>query len=230
MRLTTSLILLCLLLPLAAEAQKKRERTTYSWTDDDGILHYGDRIPPEFADKRKDVLNEQGVAVDQLEGKKTEEQLAAEEKAKALEVQMELQRRADLTLLNTYITVDEIVMHRDRRVELFQAQARVTELYLRNLNRRLDQLKQEAGRYKPYNSDPNAAMIDPSLVEEIEETEGSISRHEENLKKFRQEESDIIERFEGDIERFKHLKGINDTELAEGQTAGTTNLAQAVPE
>jgi hypothetical protein len=230
MRLTTSLILLCLLLPLAAEAQKKRDRTTYSWTDDEGILHYGDRIPPEFADKRKDVLNEQGVAVDQLEGKKTEEQLAAEEKAKALEVQMELQRRADLTLLNTYITVDEILMHRDRRVELFQAQARVAELYLRNLNRRLNQLKQEAGRYRPYSSDPNAAMIDPSLVEEIEETEGSIARHEENLKKFRQEESDIIERFEGDIQRFKHLKGIDDTELAEGQTAAATNVAQAVPE
>jgi hypothetical protein len=230
MRLTTSLILFCLLLPLVADAQQKRDRTTYSWTDDDGVKHYGDSVPPEFADKPKDVLNEQGVAVDQLEGKKTEEQLAAEERAKALEVQVELQRRADLTLLNTYITIDEIVMHRDRRVELFQAQARVTELYLRNLNRRLDQLKQEAGRYKPYSSDPNAAMIDPGLVEEIEETEGSIERHEENLRKFRQEESDIIERFEGDIERFKHLKGIDDTELAEGSTAAITNVAQAVPE
>ena len=230
MRLTTSLILFCLLLPLAADAQQKRDRTTYSWTDDEGVKHYGDSVPPEFADKPKDVLNEQGVAVDQLEGKKTEEQLAAEERAKALEVQVELQRRADLTLLNTYITIDEIVMHRDRRVELFQAQARVTELYLRNLNRRLDQLKQEAGRYKPYSSDPNAAMIDPSLVEEIEESEGSIERHEENLRKFRQEESDIIERFEGDIERFKYLKGIDDTELAEGSTAATTNVAQAVPE
>ena len=231
MRLITSLILIFVLLPLAADAQQKKDRTTYSWTDDEGVKHYGDSIPPEFADKPKDVLNEQGVAVDQLEGKKTDEQIAAEKRAEALEVQLELQRRADLTLLNTYITIDEIVMHRDRRVELFQAQARVTELYLRNLNRRLNQLKQEAGRFKPYSSDPNAAMIDPSLVEEIEETEASIVRHEQNLKQFRKEENDIIERFEGDIERFKDLKGIDDdTSLADGPPDSTTNVAQAVPE
>ena len=61
----------------------------------------------------------------------------------------ELQFRADQALLSTYVSVAEIEMHRDRRVELFQAQARVTELYLRNLQRRLDQLKTEAGRFKP---------------------------------------------------------------------------------
>ena len=48
-------------------------------------------------------------------------------------MQKELQMRADRALLATYQNVDEIVMHRDRRVELFQAQSRVTELYLRNL-------------------------------------------------------------------------------------------------
>ena len=100
-------------------------------------------------------------------------------------------------------------MHRDRRVELFQAQARVTELYLRNLSRRLDDLKREAGQFKPYSSDPNAKPIDPSLVTEIGETENAIDRHEQNLRKFRQEERQIIERFNGDIQRFRRLKGID---------------------
>lgn len=231
MRLITSSILICLLLPVAADAQQ-RERNTYRWVDDEGVIHYGDSIPPEYADQPKAVLNEQGVAVEQLEGKKTEEQLAAEARARELEVQKELQRRADQTLLSTYVTVEEILMHRDRRVELFQAQARVTELYLRNLTRRLDQLKQEAGRFKPYSSDPNAAMIDPSLVEEIDETEDSIDRHEHNLKKFRQEESDIIKRFEGDIERFRILKGLDEEAglVKEAQTTASTSLAQIVPE
>ena len=53
-------------------------------------------------------------------------------------------------MLATYLTIDEIVMHRDRRVELFQAQARVTELYLRNLQRRLDSLREEASKFRPY--------------------------------------------------------------------------------
>ena len=162
MRLKVFPIMLCLLVPLAASAE---QRVTYSWTDDEGIKHYGDSIPPEFADKPKEVLNEQGVMVRQLEGKKTDEQIAAEKAAAELELQRNLQDRADQALLATYVSVAEIEMHRDRRVELFQAQARVTELYLRNLRHRLNQLQNEAGRFKPYSSDPAAPGIDPSLSE-----------------------------------------------------------------
>ena len=230
MRIIISFVILCVLLPLSAAAQQQ-ERGKYKWVDDEGIIHYGDRIPPEFADKPKQRLNDQGVAVELLEGKKTEAQLEAEKKAAELELQRDLQRRADQALLNTYVSVDEIVMHRDRRVELFRAQARVTELYLRNLTRRLDQLKREAGRYKPYSSDPNAETIDPTLVTEIQETEESIQRHEDNLGKFRDEEKRIRERFEGDIERFKHIKGIDvETGLAVEPENSSTSLAQIVPE
>jgi hypothetical protein len=172
--------MICFLLPLDASAQKA-PRQTYSWVDDEGVKHYGDSIPPEYADKPKEVLNEQGVAVDQLDGKKSEQQLADEAAAAELELQKDLQRRADKALLATYISVAEIEMHRDRRVELFRAQARVTELYLRNLSRRLNQLQKEAGQFKPYSSDPRANPIDPSLVEEIEDTETSIARHKDNL-------------------------------------------------
>ena len=196
---------MCLLVPLAAGAQ---QRPTFSWTDDEGVRHYGDKIPAEYADKPKQVVNEHGVTVGVIAGKKTDEQIEAERAAKELQVQKELQRRADQALLATYVNVTEIEMHRDRRVELFQAQARVTELYLRNLHRRLSQLKGEAGRFKPYSSDPDATVIDPDLVDEIEQTEGTITRHKSNLQKYRAEEERIIERFEGDIQRFMILKGL----------------------
>ena len=215
MRVLVSAIVLCLLLPLGAGAQQTR---TYSWVDDDGIRHYGDSIPPEFAEKPKVVLNEHGVTVEHLQGKKSEEELEAERVAEQLRQQQALQRRADMALLATYVNVNEIEMHRDRRVELFQAQARVTELYLRNLKRRLDQLKSEAGRFKPYSSNPAAAVIDPSLVEEIQATDEAIVRHEGNLKKYQSEEQKIKQRFEGDINRFMTLKGL------------TMIQAQAVPE
>jgi hypothetical protein len=109
-------------------------------------------------------------------------------------------------------------MHRDRRIELFQAQSRVTELYLRNLDRRLAQLKEESARFRPYSSDPSAEMIDPRLIKEIKETEATIVRHQRNLEKYQQNEREIVERFDGDINRFKNLKGLPIT------------TAQAVPE
>lgn len=226
MRLFLTVTAACLLVPLAAGAQQK-PTSIVRWVDDEGVIHYGDSVPPEYADKPKQVLNDQGVTVRELEGKKTEEQLAAEREAEERELARELQARKDRSLLLTYQTIEEIEMHRDRRVELFQAQARVTELYLRNLNRRLGELKNEAGRYKPYSSDPEAPTVDPGLVEEIKETESAIERHESNLDEFRQQEQNIIERFNKNIDRFRELKGM----AAEPKPAADAQrIAQAVPE
>ena len=59
-------------------ALANQPRKTYSWTDENGVRHYGDRIPAKYAEAHKRVLNEQGIVVDHVEGRKSEEQLAAE--------------------------------------------------------------------------------------------------------------------------------------------------------
>ncbi len=100
-------------------------------------------------------------------------------------------------------------MHRDRRIELFQAQSRVTELYLRNLERRLTKLKREAAKYRPYSEDPEAPLISQDLVADINETQDTIARHQKNLLKFQDDERQMVARFEGDINRFKALKGLD---------------------
>lgn len=190
-------------------AHASEHERVYRWVDADGQIHYGDSVPPEYSDLPKQVLNEHAVTVDEIEGRKTEEQLAAEAKAKELAMQKELQLRADKALLATYLSVEEIIMHRDRRIELFQAQSRVTELYLRNLERRLTKLKREAARYRPYSEDPDAPLINEDLVADINETQSTIARHQQNLLKFRQDEQQMVTRFEGDINRFKALKGLD---------------------
>ena len=200
---------LFVLVPLAADAAKTETERVYRWVDEEGNVHVSDRIPPEYSDRPKEVLNEHAVTVDHLDGRKTPEQIAAEERARELAMQKELQRRADQALLATYLSVDEIVMHRDRRVELFQAQARVTELYLRNLERRLTKLERDASRYRPYNDDPDAPMVDPELVADMNETQETIARHQKNLVRYREDEKQMVARFEGDISRFKALKGEN---------------------
>ena len=206
MRISALSVIVSLSILSVAAVAAESERV-YKWVDEDGQVHYGDSIPPEFSDLPKQVLNDHGVTVDHLEGRKTPEQMAAEKRAKELAVQKELQNRADKALLQTYLSVDEIVMHRDRRIELFQAQSRVTELYLRNLERRLTKLKRDASRYRPYSDAPDAPMIDPDLVSDIDETQSTISRHQQNLLKYQTDEQQMIARFEGDISRFKALKG-----------------------
>ncbi len=181
----------------------------YKWTDEEGNVHIGDSIPAEFAERPKEVVNEHGVTIEHLEGKKTEEQLAAEREAAALAAAQELQLRADRTLLATYLTVEEILMHRDRRVELFKAQTKVTELYLNNLRRRLESLRSDASGFSPYSENPDAPMISDELAADLRNTRETIERHERNLERYQEDEKQIILRFEGDIARFKRLKGID---------------------
>lgn len=204
------LILICAilaLLPAAALAQG--EQKTYRWVDKDGTIHYGDSIPAEYAEIDKQVVNEHGVTVDVMRGKKSDAEIAEEKRLDELRAQQEMQRRQDRALLATYLSVDEIEMHRDRRVELFQAQARVTELYLRNLQKRMESLRAEASRYRPYSEDPDAEMISPGLAADMATTRGAIARHEKNLQRFQDDEETIVARFDGDIGRFKALKGLN---------------------
>lgn len=199
-----------LLVTLAAgTAIAAEDKKLYRWVDDDGVVHYGDSIPAEYAESEKQVLNDAGVTVGVLRGKKTPEELAEEKRQQELAQERELQRRADKALLATYLSIDEIEMHRDRRVELFQAQSRVTELYLRNLQRRLESLEEEAANYRPYSEDPDAPMIQPDLAADLNETRATIERHEANLERFQQDEDSIVARFDNDIDRFKALKGLN---------------------
>jgi hypothetical protein len=193
---------------LAQAALGAQDQKLYRWVDKDGNVHYGDSIPAEYAEVDKQVVNEHGVTVRIMRGKKSDEELAAERRAEELRNERELRRRQDQALLATYLSIDEIVMHRDRRVELFQAQARVTELYLRNLQRRLASLEEEASRFMPYSDDPDAPMIDPALAADIATTTETIARHEQNLERFHKDEQNIVARFDGDIDRFKSLKGL----------------------
>jgi hypothetical protein len=209
MRNLLATIAVLTLLPLGALAAENNSPKLYRWVDSQGVVHYGDSIPAEFAEIERQIVNNHGITVDVMHAKKTEEEIAEELRQEELRQARELQRRQDQALLATYLSVDEILLHRDRRVELFQAQARVTELYLSNLKRRLEKLQKEASRYLPYSQNPHAEMIDPDLAGDIASTKETIDRHEANLRRFQEDEQNIVARFDGDIDRFKKLKGLN---------------------
>ena len=50
----------------------------YKWVDENGLVHYGDHIPAKYAEQSKEILNDQGIRVGIIEGRKTPEELAAE--------------------------------------------------------------------------------------------------------------------------------------------------------
>lgn len=112
----------------------------YKWVDENGNVHYSDKVPPEQAKQAREELNEQGVTVQQVERALTAEELAArkaEEKA-AAEAAAELaaQRERDRTLLDSYASEDDITRSYQQRVDLLDQtiEARKVEIGLREKN------------------------------------------------------------------------------------------------
>ena len=201
------LALACSLAPLGAGAATKQK--LYRWVDENGVVHVGDTIPAEYADQDKDILNDKGVTVGQLEGRVTDEELAEQARQEKLRASAERARRADKALLATYLSIDEIEAHRNRRIELLEAQARVSELYLKNLRRRMVKLQDEAANFKPYSADPDAELIAPDLAEDMSETKDRVIRYESRLANARRELDAVREEFEFVIMRYAELTGVS---------------------
>ena len=181
-------------------------RVVYKWVDEQGVTHYGDHIPPEYAAHEQHVINSQGVEISRLEAQKTPEQLAAEDQKKA---EAERNRSRDRNLLTTYASVQEIERLRDQRVTLVSDQIKVTSQFLEVLNGRLKKLRDGSTHFKPYSSDPHAPVMPDQFAEDLVRVGNDIRTQEQNLREKRSEETTMSKQFESDIERFKELKGIH---------------------
>ncbi|HEU4620041.1 MAG TPA: DUF4124 domain-containing protein [Gammaproteobacteria bacterium] len=189
-------------------AQKKSAQKLYRWVDDQGVVHFGDQIPPEYANRDREVLNSQGVAVKsekrEVSEAEKEEQRKREEAAEAERQAKEEAERRDRMLLATYLSVKDIEELRDRRLELLDSRIKVTEIYVGNLQKRLDKLQGEA---KALENAANPRPVPADLAKEIADTQATIDSYEQSLERDRLEQTKVRESFDADIERFKELKG-----------------------
>jgi hypothetical protein len=209
MRLKNVAWILCavtLLATLSFSTWADTGRTVYKWVDEQGVTHYGDHIPPEYATQERHVINAQGVEISRLEAQKTPEQLAADDQKKA---EAEQSQNRDRNLLITYGSVQEIERLRDQRLTLLSDQIKVTSSFLEVLNGRLKKLHAASMRFKPYSDDPKAPTMPDQIAEDLVREGNDIRTQEQNLHEKRGEEATMRKQFESDIERFKELKGIH---------------------
>jgi hypothetical protein len=203
--LSTSVLIAAAILAAAAWGAGST-RKVYKWVDDQGVTHYGDQIPPEYASQAHGVINNQGIEVEHTDAEKSAEQLAAEDQ-KRLDAEQRANR--DRNLLTTYGSVQEIERLRDQRLSLLIDQIKLKEQFLETLNVKMNKLKVSSSRYKPYSSDPKAPPMTDQLTEDLVRVGSDIRTQEENLRQKRTEQANTNQEFEGDIARFKELKGIH---------------------
>ena len=200
-------VLLLALLAGVADAQSGSKKL-YRWVDRNGQVHYGDSIPAEYADQDREVLNRQGVSVGQEQGTVTADEARAKAETEKAAKEAQKQKLRDRVLLQTYQSVEEIEVLRDRRLELVDAQLKIQEQSLATSRAKHALFLKQASRYQPRNTDPKAQPLPEGLALDLERSTSDIGTQEQNLEKKRQERETIRSNFEADIKRFKELKAI----------------------
>ncbi|MEM9056328.1 MAG: DUF4124 domain-containing protein [Pseudomonadota bacterium] len=207
-RPVTPASLLAALALLAAPALAGAEGTLYKWTDENGVVHYGDTVPARYITREREVVNEHAVTMETLPAQKTAEQLAREAELRRAEEQAAQQAAAqaerDRILLNTYLSVGEIEMLRDRRIEALDAQIALTQHYITNLQARVDRLGKLA---EPFES--TGKPLPDRLSRDVKLARKNLATYQRAMAALRDEQGGIREQFAQDMDRFQALKGVN---------------------
>ena|SRR5579859_3734796 len=186
----------------AAATSSKDKNIAYRWTDEQGVVHYGDRIPPQYATRERAVLNSQGVQVGKLDAQKTPEQIAAD--SRALQV-LERQKQHDAFLINTYTSVKDIEALRDVRLDQLHGQRFAAEQYADSLHSRLSALQSRAQLFKPYNTQRDARRMPDDLAEDLVHTLNELRTQSNVVATKNEEEAALKAQFQADIERYRQL-------------------------
>jgi uncharacterized protein DUF4124 len=192
-------------------SQHSQKGVAYRWVDEQGVVHYGDNIPPQYASQDRAILNAQGVEVGHLDKQKTpEEEVAA---AHARDALMK-QKQHDAFLVSTYTSAKDIEALRDVRLDQLKGQRAAAEQYVESLRVRLASLQSRVLSFSPYNTRADARRMPDDVAENLVRTLDELRVQSGALAAKGAEETALRAQFQSDIERYRELHAIHSQSAA----------------
>lgn len=202
----------------------------YKWVDENGVVHFGDRVPDTATKREREIVNPYGMTIETLAAQKTPAQIAEEKRLRAEQERLaEEQRKSDerdRRLLQTYPSVEDIIEVRDRRVLTVDARSQILRQSLEKLQTKWNNLEEDAQPYAGYSDDEDAKPLPENLAQNIETTEEAIAAHMLRLKELREEKKEIETYFSEDIKRLKELKGVKTEDDAADKTGEVSSQSE----
>ncbi|HAJ91167.1 MAG TPA: hypothetical protein DCO71_00865 [Gammaproteobacteria bacterium] len=193
-----------LLLPALFCATTAFGERTFKWTDHEGHVHYGNRVPPEYAKQERKVINERGRTIKVYDALKTPEQRKQEkqlaETAEKNKVLAEKQAIHDRSLLATYLSEQDMLLAKNGKVASVDALLQLTSSRVNSMNERLLGLTEEAATYER-----SGKALPVSLESQINNLRVQITTNEAFIKEKEGERNAIISKFDADIKRYIEL-------------------------
>jgi len=185
-------LVLCAFFSMGAEA------ALFKWVDDNGETHYGEVVPPEYANKDRVQFDDKGHVIKAKQADPNTNPAvgnSAEQKA-ALE-----QRRKDKALLNTYSNEKEIDLARDRNLQLVEARIKNIVEMQKSAQEDLDSYRKEAKEVGA------GKAIPASIQADISTAENRIAKLKQDMDSAKAKADSVRAAFEADKARYRELIG-----------------------
>ena len=196
------LTLICLLSFLAA-SQTSHAAQIMCWKNKQKIRECSHAVPPEYAQQRIEVLNEQGIVVRIIEPRKTEAQLAEDARLAQKQQARDERRRQDMILLNTFATENDLLLSRDKKLAAIDGTISIAKGNLRILSSSLEQLQKQAA-----NHERAGTPVPRHVIEDISSVKSQISDNEKYLDDKEKNKRQMERRFAADLKRYRELKQV----------------------
>lgn len=183
------------------------EAKLFKWVDKEGVTHYGEVIPPEYADRDSQTLSSKGQLQQRSEKLNPNDKRGKQELTEAQKAEQDAaaeQKRRDSALLNTYSNEKEIDLALNRNLQLLDARVSSFTTMVKSaqetveMNRKEMEDRTKGGRKAPQ-----------SLVDDLASSEARLERLKKDLAQSEQEVVNVKARFEADRTRYRELKGIS---------------------
>jgi DNA repair exonuclease SbcCD ATPase subunit len=182
---------------LLAAVSLNAEAKLYKWVDENGTTHYGETIPPRYANRETQTLEKGRLQ----ERDSSREKQGQHSKVKSEEeVQAE---RHDNALINTYSSEEEIDLARDRNLQQVEARISSYATLLKSANENLVSLQQERERILS-----QKRKIPKSLEDDLVEAQQRIDKFQADLNTSNEELDAVKNRYAADKARYRELKGM----------------------
>jgi hypothetical protein len=201
--LKASLVTTVCILLLMSISQHAYSKNIMCWKNKQKIRECGGNVPPEYAQQRIEVLNEQGIVIKIIHARKSEAQLAREAREAEHQKTKDERRRQDMILLKTFTKEQDLLSTRDKQLAAIDSTISIASGNLRVLHTNLAQLQKQAA-----NHERGGTSIPKVLLKDIESVKKQISENEKYLEEKELRKNAIKKKFAADLVRYRKLKKV----------------------
>lgn len=209
----------------AVAAPPGKSHTMQCWTDEHGVRACGDRVPPQYAQGEREVLNSQGMVTDTKSRKRTAAEVVEDQKKEAA-IEAEKRRLSEQTaydryLLQTFQSVTQMQAVRDNRVATLDGRLGLAEKSVTENEKTLQGLRERA------TAKPN----DVRLKKQVKEYESSLVDTLKAVAQMKKDRENTNTKFDRDVARYKKLRSgeLQIGSLDPTAPAGATTPADTPP-